>query len=118
MTAARSFFLIFILLAAHRVCGILGDNDIVFGLAADQIDTGARDYDSLVKKLLTGRCDLSIDRLEILMGFKVIGKAFINPPDLACQGIPEEPAEPFHMMLTKNERGLELKQIVDEGIRE
>ena len=55
----------------------------LFGLAEDEIDTGSRNYDSLVKKLLSNRCDLSIDRLEILVGFKAIGKDFINHPDLA-----------------------------------
>jgi polar amino acid transport system substrate-binding protein len=105
-------------LAKYRVCGILGYNYIVFGLGEDQIDTGTSDYGSLVKKLLTGRCDLSIDRLEILLGFQAIGKDFINHPDLAYQVIPDEPDEPFHMMFTKNELGQKLKQIVDEGIRE
>lgn len=105
-------------LKRYRVCGLLGYNYIVFGLSKDDIDTGATDYDRLVKKLLIGRCDLSIDRLEILLGFKAIGKDFINHPDLVYQIIPGEPAEPFHMMFTKNEFGQSLKRVVDEGIRE
>lgn len=104
-------------LKKFRVCGILGYNYIVFGLAENEIDTGSRNYESLVKKLLTDRCDLSIDRLEILLGFKAIGNDFINQPDLAYRAIPNEPAEPFHMMFTKNESGHHLKLIVDEGIR-
>ena len=102
----------------YRVCGINGYNYIVFGLAEDEIDTGSRDYDSLVKKLLNDRCDLSIDRLEILVGFKAIGKDFINHPDLDYQTIPGEATEPFHMMFTKNDFGRRLQRIVDEGIRE
>ena len=87
-------------------------------ITEDQIDTGTSGYQGLEKKLLTGRCDLSVDRLEILLGFKAIGKDFINHPDLAYQVIPGEPAEPFHMMFTKNAWGRNLKQIVDKGIRE
>jgi polar amino acid transport system substrate-binding protein len=105
-------------LKKFRVCGILGYNYIVFGLAEDQIDTGTGNYESLVKKLLTGRCDLSIDRLEILLGFKAIGKDFIKQPDLVFRAIPDEPAEPFHMMFTKNEFGSRLKRVVDEGMRD
>lgn len=105
-------------LKKYRVCGINGYNYIVFGLAEDEIDTGSRDYDSLVKKLLNDRCDLSIDRLEILVGFKAIGKDFINHPDLDYQTIPGEATEPFHMMFTKNDFGRRLQRIVDEGIRE
>jgi polar amino acid transport system substrate-binding protein len=105
-------------LTKYRVCGIHGYNYVVFGLPEDQVDTGTSDYESLVKKLLTGRCDLSVDRLEILLGFKAIGKDFINHPDLVYEVIPGEPAEPFHMMFTKNALGRNLKQIVDEGIQE
>lgn len=102
----------------YRICGILGYNYIVFGLTPKDIDTGTSDYDTLTKKLLTGRCDLSVDRLEILLGFKAIGKNFISHPDLAYQVIPGEPTESFHMMFSKNEFGRHLKQIVDDGLRE
>ena len=103
-------------LKKYRVCGIQGYNYIVFGLPEDAIDTGTADYATLVKKLLNGRCDLSVDRLEILMGFKAIGKDFITQPGLAYRIIPGEPVEPFHMMFTRNEFGHRLKRIVDEGI--
>jgi len=103
-------------LKRYNVCGIQGYNYIVFGLSAEEIDTGTADYEALVKKLLNGRCELSIDRLEILMGFKAIGKDFINHPDLAYRIIPGEPVEPFHMMFTRNEFGRQLKRTVDEGI--
>jgi len=105
-------------LKKYRVCGIQGYNYIVFGLPEDEIDTGSADYDSLVKKLLNGRCELSVDRLEILMGFKAIGKEFIVHPDLGFRIVPGEPAEPFHMMFTKSDLGHRLKRIVDDGIKE
>lgn len=103
-------------LRKYRVCGIQGYNYIVFGLSGNEIDTGTADYDTLIKKLLNGRCDLSVDRLEILMGFKAIGKNFITQPGLAYGIIPGEPAEPFHMMFTRNDFGHRLKRIMDEGI--
>jgi polar amino acid transport system substrate-binding protein len=104
-------------LKKFRVCGIQGYNYVVFGLAEDEIDTGTRDYEALIRKILDGRCDLSIDRLEILLGFKAIGKDFISHPDLAYRTIAGEPAEPFHMMFSRNSVGRELKRIVDAGIR-
>jgi polar amino acid transport system substrate-binding protein len=104
-------------LKQFKVCGIQGYNYVVFGLADNEIDTGTHDYEALIKKILNGRCELSIDRLEILLGFKAIGKDFISHPDLAYRTIPGEPAEPFHMMFTRNTVGRDLKRIVDAGLQ-
>lgn len=99
-----------------RVCGILGYNYDEYDVP--EIDTGTADMTALIEKLHAGRCDLFIEKLEIMSGFTVMGNDILGSGQLGYAPIVGTEPAPFYLMFTKNEQGLELKNIIDTGLQE
>lgn len=100
----------------YQVCGVLGYNYDEYDVP--EIDTGATDYVSLIGKVQAGRCDLFIEKYEGIAGFSLIGKDFLGDPDLGYAPIADTKPTAFYMMFPKNEQGLELKTMIDTGLKE
>ena len=105
-------------LKAYRINGIAGYNYADYGLAPDEIKAYLDGHQALIQKLHRNRCDLFPDWLEVVMGFAATGRDLLADKDLGYAPVPGLAPSQFHMMFPKNVLGLELKRIVDEGLRE
>jgi polar amino acid transport system substrate-binding protein len=76
-------------LRKYSICGIYGYNyEAIWDLPNGFVDKGATDYESLVGKVLVGRCDLFLEGLEIIEGFKLIGSSFLDDSRLGGRPMP------------------------------
>ena len=104
------------LLQHGRVCGRLGYNYHNFGIDSTRMDTGAKDFDALMRKLNSGHCDIILERYEIVAGLKLIGKSYLSS-DIAYAPIPGSTGESFHYLISKHYRyGQELLRVLNTGI--
>lgn len=101
----------------YKVCGILGYNYTAYGVTEID-DIGVTNYAVLLSKLHAGRCDLFLEKLEIMAGFTVTGENYLADPDLGYAPVPETAPAPFYMMFPRTEQGLALRDLVDEGLAE
>lgn len=109
-------------LKRYRVCGLLGYNYSTYGLQPDDLDLSPANFALVINKVEHGRCDLFVEKREIIAGFGVIdprmAQALANP-DLASAPVPGVPPTPFHMMVTRARPwGQSLVQLLDRGIVE
>jgi polar amino acid transport system substrate-binding protein len=103
----------------YNVCGMLGYNYDEYGVKAVKLDQHSTDFSSMISKLYAGRCDLFIEKYEIMAGFKVTGQDFLADPNLGAAAIPGFPTSNFHMMISrKYPKAAALKEILEAGITE
>jgi polar amino acid transport system substrate-binding protein len=101
----------------HRVCGIHGYNYLNYGLAASEVDQGARDFNSLIAKLHAGRCALFLEKQEVMAGFAAIGKDYLADPDLAGARVPGMRPTAFYLGISRRfEHANELRSLVDDEL--
>jgi len=103
----------------YRVCGLHGYNYATYGLAASDIDSGARNFTAVITKLHRGDCDLFLEKYEVLAGFAAIGQDMLGDAALGHQPVPGMQATEFHMMVSRrHEHGAELLRLINDGLRE
>jgi len=104
----------------YKLCGLLGYNYYVNGFTEKEIDkTSLYNYDKLIKVMhhRTQRCDLFIEGYEVFVGFKTIGKNYLDDEKLKYTRIPNTHPKKFHMLISKNYiYSKQLEQIINEGI--
>lgn len=105
-------------LKRYRINGIAGYNYADYGLSREDLEAVVDGHEALIQKLHAGRCDLFPEWFEVMRGFTEMGKPYLDDKDLGYAQVPGTPLTPFHFMFPKDETGLQLKKIVDEGIRE
>lgn len=106
-------------LKKYSVCGISGYNYATYNLSDSEVDQGTKDFPALISKLHKGRCDLFVEKYEILAGFAAIGVPFLSDKALGKAPIPGMASTPFYMMLSRNYRHkAKLKKILDNGLDE
>jgi polar amino acid transport system substrate-binding protein len=106
-------------LANFRICGLRAYNYETYGLNASQVDQTSGNHAVLVKRLKLGRCDLFIEKIEVLVGSKLTGQDLLADPDLGHLPLPGFPPSEFHMLVSrKAPQGAELLQILNAGIAE
>ncbi|MBB5203525.1 polar amino acid transport system substrate-binding protein [Inhella inkyongensis] len=88
-------------LANYRVCGIHGYNYSAYGIPPAQMDAGASEPQRVIVKLHAGRCDLWLEKYEIVAGTRVTGSDLLADPDLGWGRVPELPGGPFHMLISR-----------------
>jgi polar amino acid transport system substrate-binding protein len=91
-------------LRKYRVCGVYGYNyEAPYDLPVGFMDKGALDYESLVTKVLVNRCDLFLEGLEIMQGFKLVGRPFMDDPRLTGKPMPlaGNPTASFYFMVSR-----------------
>ncbi len=103
-------------LQKYRVGGRLGFNYKPYGIENSQLVVNAKTFPSLITALHRNRCDLFIEKFEILKGYSTIITNIFSDSDLQYAPVPEAGPEPFYFMFTKNNKGKLLKKIVDSGI--
>lgn len=104
-------------LKKFRIAGLLGHNYTDYGISDKNIYLGSGDYESLALQLHTGRYDIFLESREIVAGWSILNRDILSDKSLGCMRVPDMKPVYFHMMFTRNETGLELKRIVDAGLR-
>ncbi|MEH6825805.1 MAG: transporter substrate-binding domain-containing protein [Motiliproteus sp.] len=84
------------------LCGLAGYNYSNFALGQTPIYDGAMDFNALTAMTRRGRCAVFIGRYEIVKGMALIGPDLLADPDLAYAPIPDAPAEPFYLLISRN----------------
>lgn len=106
-------------LKKFRVCGLFAYNYETYGLRPGSVDQGARDFSAVISKLHAGRCDLFLEKYEIMAGFTAIGEPFLADPDLAGKPVPGMASTEFYMMISRRyEHGEQLLKLVNDGLAE
>jgi polar amino acid transport system substrate-binding protein len=102
-------------LRKYRVCGVYGyAYEAPYDLPVGFMDKGALDFESLVTKVLVNRCDLFLEGLEIMDGFRLIGRPFMDDPRLTGKPMPlaGNPTASFYFMISrKHPLGLALADL-------
>ena len=101
----------------YKICGMHGYNYSTYGVAKNQIDQQAHDFTQLINKLHRKRCDLFLEKYEILVGFSAIGKNYLSDSNLGSAVVPEMKSTPFYMLISKKvSYGKELKELINRGV--
>lgn len=103
-------------LKKYRVSGISGYNYTNYGLSTEDVRATVETHEPLILQLHHNRADLFPEWFEIIQGFAKLGRDFLADENLGYAPVPGVDSTPFHIMFPKNELGLALKNIVDEGI--
>ena len=102
----------------YRVGGLLGYSYSYWGLSKDEVyTTGIYNYAGLFTHLKRNDIDLFVENLEIIIGFNMIGKSFIEDPTLQFKPIMDMPPTPFYMLFTRNEEGKALQEIINKALQ-
>lgn len=103
----------------HQVCGLFGYNYETYGLPAGSIDQGAYDFATIVAKLHAGRCDLFLEKYEVMAGFTAIGQPFLADPHLGRDAVPGMAPTEFYMMISRQAPHAEdLLKTINDGLAE
>jgi polar amino acid transport system substrate-binding protein len=104
-------------LKKFRVCGVQGFNYAGYGFGPRDVDQGTKDFPSLIAKIKLGRCDLFVEKDEIMVGFGKIGKNYLADPELAKAAVPGMKPTRFYFGISRNfARGNELRQLLDDEL--
>lgn len=98
----------------YRVCGVHGYNYSDYKLLPHKLDTGAQDLTRVIAKLHMGRCDLGLEKWEILVGTRNTGQNLLADPELVVHTLPGLPITQFHMLISR--RYPELAQTINKGL--
>lgn len=104
-------------LKRYRICGVQGFNYSGYGLAAKDVDQGAKDFTALISKLKLNRCALFVEKDEVIMSYEKIGMHFASDPDLAKAQIPGLPLKRFYFGISRKfPRSAELHALIDDEL--
>ncbi len=103
----------------YKVCGLFGYNYETYGLASGSIDQGAYSFPSVIGKVHAGRCDLFLEKYQVMAGFGATGQPFLDDENLGRAPVPGMAPTQFYMMLTRSgEHADELLKLVNDGLLE
>ena len=88
-------------LKKFRVCGIRGYNYTSYGFQAGDMDQGAGDFTALIAKLHLNRCELFMEKREIMYGYEAIGRDYLSDPDIGMAPIPGMQPAQFHFGVSR-----------------
>ncbi|MFO1250880.1 MAG: transporter substrate-binding domain-containing protein [Inhella sp.] len=105
-------------LTRYHICGVHGYNYSAYGLSDEQVDRGALDFSRVIAKLHAGRCEIGIEKLEAVAGFKRLGRDLLADPDLGHAPIPGLARGEFHMLISRQHpQGEALRALIDRGLK-
>lgn len=103
-----------------RVCGMLGYNYSTYGLQPADMDLSPSSFQVMINKLHHDRCDLFVEKREVMAGFGAVDPAMardLADPDLGTAPLPGVPPTTFHMIVTRAQPwGRTLARRLDEGL--
>ncbi|BDU49466.1 substrate-binding periplasmic protein [Haliovirga abyssi] len=103
-------------LKKYKVGGLLGYNYKTYGFNNTEIDTGAKNYTQLVKKLKKNRFDIFLAEYEIMKGFEYVGQKYLDS-DIKFVKIQDMAPRKFYFLFPKTDLGLNLRNIFNKNIK-
>jgi polar amino acid transport system substrate-binding protein len=104
-------------LRSHRLCGVRGYNYVGYGIDAKAIDQGAGDFTALIAKLHLGRCDLFLEKNEIMTAYAAIGRDYLADPDVGRALMPGMKPALFHFGVSRKFPQAEaLRTLIDQEL--
>lgn len=102
----------------YRVCGVQGYNYEGYGLAAGEVDQGAKNFPALISKMQLGRCALFLEKGEVMAGYAAIGKDYLADPDIGKAPIPGMKPDQFYFGISKRfARAEEIRMLINEELQ-
>lgn len=104
-----------------NICGLLGNTFDGFGLdSLRRVDTGATNYPQLIGKIHSGRCDLFIEKSEVVAGMALVDPDLSNlfsNRELRYGPVPEEGPTGLHFLVSrKAENARRLLEAINQGL--
>ncbi|MBX9723819.1 MAG: transporter substrate-binding domain-containing protein, partial [Candidatus Obscuribacterales bacterium] len=101
----------------HKVCSLHGAATSYVGNAADQIESGATNYLSLIRKIDRGHCEIVIDMKEVFHGLSKIGVASFDASPYQILVLPETQQLPLHFAISKQHpHAKQILETLNKGI--
>lgn len=95
-------------LKKYRGCGMIGASYAHYGLSADELDLGVNTYEAMLAKLEAGRCDYFVEELEVIAGYKMLGRDLLADPGLQHHGVADASAPAKHLIAAKGGQASQL----------
>lgn len=89
-------------LKRFRGCGMLGASYAHYGLAPEELDLGVNTYEGMVAKLKAGRCDYFVEELEVIVGYRRLGRDFLSDPELGHGPVPGAVGPAKHLLARRD----------------
>ena len=106
----------------YRVCGLLGYNYSIYGLTEEEMDLSGYGFAKMIAKLHLGRCDLFVQKPEIMRGFGKVDPEMallLADSNLVGATLPGIKDTGFHMGVSRSAPyGKALLKLLNEGIDE
>ena len=103
-------------LKKHRGCGMNGASYTHYGLAAGDLEQGGSSYERMILKLKAERCDYFVEELEVIAGYKTLGRDYLKDPDLLHAAVPGATGPAKHLIAAKSSAAAALLPSVNELI--
>lgn len=109
-------------LKKYRICGIHGYNINFAGYEGffkpSEIDQGAKNFDALTAKIHLQRCDVFLEQYQAMQGYALIGKPFLDDPELGREPMPGLTPSPFHFAISRQYiHGEKLLALIDQELK-
>lgn len=101
-----------------RGCGKNGASYAHYGLGANDLDLGARNYRQLIAKLMVGRCDYFVEELETIALLDLGKVDHLATPGLAHAPLADAPGPAFHVVAARGSAAAELLPRLDAAFAE
>lgn len=88
-------------LKKYKGCGMIGASYAHYGLRAEELDLGVNTYEALITKLKAGRCDYFVEELEVISGYKKLGRDLLADPDLKHNAVNDASSPAKHLITAK-----------------
>ena len=85
----------------YKGCGMLGASYEHYKLAATDLDLGVNTYEGMMAKLKAGRCDYFVEELEVIAGYKKLGRDLLGDSDLLHNAVSDASAPAYHLIAAK-----------------
>ena len=107
-------------LKKYKVCGLFGYNYETYGLPPGSVDQGTKNFSALTLKMLhADRCDLFLEKYEVMAGFAATGQDFLSDKNLGRAPVPGMAPTKFYMMISRqSEHASELLKLINDGLAE
>ena len=110
-------------LKKYRVCGIHGYNTDYAGYLGffkpGEMDQGTKTFDALIEKIRLQRCDLFLEQYQAMQGYALIGKPFLDDPELGREPMPGLMPSPFHFAISRQYiHGENLMKLIDQELKQ
>lgn len=88
-------------LKRYKGCGMHGASYAHYGLQPSDLDLG-NDYELMIQKLKINRCDYFVEELEVIGGYKLLGKDYLADTGLMHAPVPGAKAPAKHLLTALN----------------